>query len=46
MGIRVFKPTSAARRFQTCSDFADVTTDRPLKKLVESEVPGKVAIDD
>ncbi len=37
MGIRVFKPTSAARRFQTCSDFADVTTDRPLKKLVESQ---------
>ena len=37
MGIRVFKPTSPARRFQTCSDFADVTTDKPLRKLVEAQ---------
>jgi large subunit ribosomal protein L2 len=37
MGIRAYKPTSAARRFYTVSDFAEITTDRPLKKLVESK---------
>ncbi|MCC6217039.1 MAG: 50S ribosomal protein L2 [Polyangiaceae bacterium] len=35
MGIRTTRPTSAGRRFYTVSDFADVTTDRPLKKLLE-----------
>jgi large subunit ribosomal protein L2 len=35
MGIRAFKPTSAGRRFFGVSDFADITTDEPLKKLLE-----------
>jgi large subunit ribosomal protein L2 len=35
MGIRAFKPTSAGRRFFGVSDFADITTDVPLKKLLE-----------
>ena len=29
MGIRAFKPTSAARRFYNVSDFADITRDEP-----------------
>ena len=37
MGIRAFKPTSAGRRFYTVSDFAELTTDKPLKKLCESK---------
>jgi large subunit ribosomal protein L2 len=37
MGIRVFKPTSAGRRFYTAADFKELTTDEPLKKLVESK---------
>ncbi len=37
MGIRAFKPTSAGRRFYTCSDFADITTDKPLKKLLDAK---------
>jgi large subunit ribosomal protein L2 len=35
MPLRAYKPTSAARRFYTVSDFAELTTDRPFKKLVE-----------
>src|SRR6478672_10975445 len=35
MGIKRFKPTSAARRLMTVSDFADITTDRPEKALTE-----------
>jgi large subunit ribosomal protein L2 len=35
MGIRQFKPTSPGRRFFGVSDFADITTDEPLKKLLE-----------
>ncbi|MBK8996624.1 MAG: 50S ribosomal protein L2 [Myxococcales bacterium] len=35
MGIRAFKPTSAGRRFYTVSDFKELTTDKPLKKLCE-----------
>ncbi|MFN0088944.1 MAG: 50S ribosomal protein L2 [Acidimicrobiales bacterium] len=34
MPIRSRKPTSAGRRFQTVSDFADITTDRPERSLV------------
>jgi large subunit ribosomal protein L2 len=34
MGIRIRKPTSAGRRFQTVSDFAELTTDRPERSLV------------
>jgi len=37
MGIRAFKPTSAGRRFYTVSDFSEITTDKPLKKLCESQ---------
>ena len=37
MGIRAFKPTSAGRRFYTVSDFADITTDKSLKKLLEAK---------
>ena len=37
MGIKVFKPTSAGRRFYSASDFADVTASRPLRALVEKQ---------
>ena len=33
MGIKKFKPTSAARRFMTVSDFADITKSTPEKSL-------------
>ncbi len=33
MAIRKRKPTSPGRRFQTSSDFSDLTTDRPEKSL-------------
>ena len=36
MPIRKRKPTSPGRRFQSVSDFADVTTDRPEKSLTSS----------
>jgi large subunit ribosomal protein L2 len=35
MGIKKFKPTSAARRLMTVSDFADITKGTPEKKLTE-----------
>lgn len=34
MGIRKRNPTSAGRRFQTVSDFSEITTDRPEKSLL------------
>ncbi|MGH9153540.1 MAG: 50S ribosomal protein L2 [Acidimicrobiales bacterium] len=34
MPLRKRKPTSAGRRFQTVSDFTDITTDRPEKSLL------------
>lgn len=34
MGIRTRKPTSPGRRFQTVSDFSELTTDRPEKSLL------------
>jgi large subunit ribosomal protein L2 len=37
MGIRAYKPTSAARRYFSVSDFADVTTDKPLRALLEKQ---------
>jgi large subunit ribosomal protein L2 len=37
MAIRIFKPTSAGRRFQTCSDFSEVTTRLPERSLVEKQ---------
>jgi len=33
MALRKRKPTSAGRRFQTVSDFAELTTDKPEKSL-------------
>lgn len=33
MGIKKYKPTSAARRLMTVSDFADITKDSPEKSL-------------
>ena len=35
MGIKHLKPTSAGRRWQTVSDFAEITTDKPEKSLLE-----------
>ena len=34
MAIRKRKPTSAGRRFQTVSDFAEITKDRPERSLI------------
>ncbi|MER3453062.1 MAG: 50S ribosomal protein L2 [Acidimicrobiia bacterium] len=34
MGLRTRKPTSPGRRFQTVSDFAEITRDRPEKSLL------------
>ena len=34
MALRKRKPTSPARRFQTSSDFAEITKDRPEKSLI------------
>lgn len=35
MGVRVYKPTTPARRDMSVSDFDTVTTDRPLKSLTK-----------
>lgn len=35
MGLKKYKPTSPGRRFQTVSDFAEVTTTTPEKSLLE-----------
>ncbi len=35
MALRQRKPTSAGRRFQTVSDFREITKDRPERSLVE-----------
>jgi large subunit ribosomal protein L2 len=35
MGVKHLKPTSAGRRFQTISDFEEITTDTPEKSLLE-----------
>lgn len=35
MGLRAYKPTSAGRRFATTSDFAELTTGKPHKGLLE-----------
>ena len=37
MGIKRYKPTSPARRFFTVSDFAEITTTKPEKSLLESK---------
>ncbi len=35
MGIKQYKPTSPGRRFQTVSDFAEITATEPYKLLLE-----------
>ena len=35
MGVKQYRPTSPGRRFQTVSDFAEITTNKPCKKLLE-----------
>jgi large subunit ribosomal protein L2 len=37
MGLKTFKPTSAARRFYSVSDFADITKKAPERKLLEHQ---------
>ena len=34
MAVKTFKPTSPGRRFQTVSDFAEITTSKPEKSLL------------
>jgi len=36
MGIVKYKPTSPGRRFQTCSDFREITSAEPEKSLLKS----------
>lgn len=36
MAIKKYKPTSPGRRFQTCSDFKEITTSDPEKRLLRS----------
>ena len=36
MGIRSYKPTSAGRRAASCSDFSELTTRTPEKKLLQA----------
>jgi len=35
MGIVKYKPTSPGRRFQSVSDFAEITSSEPVKKLLK-----------
>src|SRR4030065_422865 len=35
MGIKKYNPTSPGRRFQTVSDFTDITTETPFKPLLK-----------
>jgi large subunit ribosomal protein L2 len=36
MGLKNYKPTSSGRRFMSVSDFAEISKDRPEKKLTRS----------
>jgi large subunit ribosomal protein L2 len=36
MGLKKFNPTSPGRRFQTVSDFSDITADKPYKPLLKA----------
>lgn len=36
MGVKKFNPTSPGRRFQTVSDFEEITTDRPYEPLLKA----------
>ena len=35
MAVKHLKPTSAGRRFQTVSDFSEITKSKPEKSLLE-----------
>src|SRR5436309_13634269 len=37
MGIKTFKPTSAARRFYSVSDFVEITKSEPERRLLEHQ---------
>src|SRR3954471_8763834 len=37
MGIKTFKPTSAARRFYSVSDFVEITKSEPERSLLEHQ---------
>ena len=37
MGIKKYKPMTAGRRFMTVSDFSELTTDKPEKKLLKKQ---------
>jgi len=37
MGLKVFKPTSAARRYYSVSDFAEITKQTPERRLLEHQ---------
>ena len=43
MAVRKRKPTSPGRRFQSVSDFADITTDKPEKSLTHVEAAAPAA---
>src|SRR5262245_41035945 len=36
MGVKKFKPITSTLRYRTVSDFAEITTDKPEKSLLES----------
>ena len=38
MAVRTYRPTNAGIRFQTCSDFEEITRDRPEKTLIKKHV--------
>src|SRR5215471_18267626 len=37
MGLKSFKPTSAARRYYSVSDFAEITKSEPERKFLEHQ---------
>jgi len=37
MGLKSFKPTSAARRYYSVSDFAEITKSEPERSLLEHQ---------
>ena len=44
MPLKKYKPTSSARRFQTVSDFSEITRDFPEKGLLAKykKMPGEI----
>ena len=45
MALRRRKPTSPGRRFQTTSDFSELTTDRPEKSLLDTLLDAGIQMD-